>query len=102
MIYLYLLKSESEGGFYVGSSLDPWAKLTEINSNETLETYMGKHRPWVMQAMFEITEGTFSPKQIVTFIKRHQQDNLIEKLIDPEFVPTDKLAQLVRVSHVKA
>ena|SRR5688572_7938304 len=98
---LYILKSEAEGGYYVNNSPDPFAKVIEINSNESQETYTSKHRPWTMVALFEIKEGKLKPKEIVTFIKRHQQDNLIEKLIDPEFVPGDKLAQLVRVSHLQ-
>jgi hypothetical protein len=101
MMYLYILKSEAEGGFYVSSSEDPWIKLTELNSTESQETYTGRHRPWILQAVFEIKEGTLSPKQIATFIKRHQQDKLIEKLIEPDFIPSAKLSQLVRVDHVK-
>jgi len=98
MMYLFILKSEAEGGFYVGNNNDPWAKLSEINSNETVESYTGKHKPWVMKSVFKINEGRLSAKQIVTFIKRHQEFNLIEKMIDPEFIPSDKLVQLERVS----
>ena len=97
-MYLFILKSEAEGGFYVGNNNDPWAKLSEINSNESVETYTGKHKPWIMMSVFKINDGRLSAKQIVTFIKRHQEFNLIEKMIDPGFIPSDKLVQLERVS----
>jgi putative endonuclease len=102
MTYLYILKSEAAEEHYIGSSLDPWTKLSEINNSEPLETYASKHRPWKMVALFEIGEGKLSPGQVVTFVKRHQTPKLIENLINPEFVPEGKLVQLVRVSHVRS
>jgi putative endonuclease len=35
------------------------------------------------------------------YIKRQKSRNLLEKLIDPEFIPTGTLAQLVRVPHLR-
>ena len=35
------------------------------------------------------------------FIKAQKSRRLLEKLIDKEFVPSGKLAQLVRVPHVR-
>jgi hypothetical protein len=101
MMYLYILKSESAEKHHIAVSNDPWVKLAEINSSENLESHAGKHRPWTMVALFKINEGKLSSGELVTFVKRHQTAKLIENLINPEFIPAEKLSQLSRVSHVK-
>ncbi|MEP7265964.1 MAG: GIY-YIG nuclease family protein [Bacteroidota bacterium] len=97
MKYLYILKSEAEGGFYFGISDDPAAKLKEHNTLESVDMYTSKHRPWKMVALFEVSEGRLSPAQIITFLKKHQTEKLMENLITPGFIPEGKLQQLVRV-----
>ena len=38
MIYVYILKSEKDQGYYVGHSSDPWKRLREHNSQRTFST----------------------------------------------------------------
>jgi putative endonuclease len=99
-MYLYILKSES-GGHYLGISEDPWKRLTEHNGVQLKVTYTSKHRPWELKAAFKIIDGELSPRQIESFVKKQKSRNMIERLIDPHFVPKDKLAQLVRVPHMR-
>lgn len=96
MKYLYILKSEAEGGFYFGISTEPAVKLKEHNTIDAPETYTSKHRPWNMVALFEISSGKLTPAEIITFLKKHQTEKLMENLITPDFKPEGKLQQLVR------
>ncbi len=64
-------------------------------------TYTAKHRPWELIAVFQVIEGPKSVDYLERFIKKQKSKSLIEKLIDPAFVPEGVLAQLVRVPHVR-
>ena len=64
-------------------------------------TFTSKHRPWELVALFSV-EGTESfVMRLEKFIKKQKSRSLIEKLIDPAFIPNGNLAQLVRVPHVR-
>ena len=52
----------------------------------------GKHIPMIKTSMVEV-------KSLEKFIKKQKSSKLIEKLIEPGFVPQGHLAQLVRVSQ---
>lgn len=63
-------------------------------------TFSSKYKPCELKAVFEA--GTHSGVVILErFIKKQKFKKLIEKLINPEFIPEGKLVQLVRVPHVR-
>ncbi len=99
MHYLYILLSPASNITYIGYSEDPWARLVQHNTKEE-GTFSSKHKPWELKAVFEA--GTKSDAIIVErFIKKQKSKKLMDKLIDPSFIPEGKLAQLVRVPHVR-
>ena len=100
MGYVYILHSKPHDKYYVGSSTDPWRRLIEHNSTDRI-TFTSKYRPWELVAVFEVCKGTFSATQIEKFIKKQKSRSLIEKLADPSFHSEGKLAQLVRVPHLR-
>ena len=99
MYYLYILYSGTSNIYYVGPSHDPWERFEHHSSNEK-DTFTSKHRPWEMKAVFEA--GTRSNAlRIEKFIKKQKSRKLIEMLVQPDFVPSSSLAQLVRVPHLR-
>ncbi len=100
MYYIYIIYSESSDLFYVGHSEDPWRRLDQHNSNDR-DKFTGKHENWELKAVFEVTDRKGDADKIEKFIKRQKSRKLIQRLIDPGFIPSDALAQLVRVPHVR-
>jgi putative endonuclease len=100
MYYIYILYSPSSDKFYVGYSNDFARRLVEHNSSDKI-TYTSKHRPWILEAVFECGIIESSAMKIEKFIKKQKSKVLIEKLIDKNFIPEGALAQLVRVPHVR-
>jgi putative endonuclease len=94
--YIYILHSEKANKYYVGYSEDPWKRLTEHNTVEH-STYTSKFRPWQLKAVFYIGENESGAIKIERFIKKQKSRLLLENLINPQFQPTNILAQLVRV-----
>ena len=100
MFYIYIIYSESSDLFYIGHSANPQKRLEQHNQNDT-DKFTGKHLNWEMKATFEVSENKGDADKIEKFLKKQKSRNLIIKLIDPTFVPSGKLAQLVRVPHVR-
>ena len=96
MFYLYILFSESAQRYYVGHSETPHERLVEHNANET-EKYTGKYADWKMVALFKVGPDKAVALSLGKFINGQKSKKLLLKLVDPNFVPADKLAQLVRV-----
>ena len=98
--YIYILFSESTDKTYIGYTSDFNKRLLEHNTS-VQNTFTSKYRPWVLKAVFKT--GTNEAEAIVLerFLKSQKSKSLILKLIDPEFMPAAKLAQLVRVPHVR-
>ncbi|NBA89213.1 GIY-YIG nuclease family protein, partial [Emticicia sp. CRIBPO] len=44
MHYIYILQSQKDQSFYIGSSADPYARLTKHNNSKT--GYTAKKKPW--------------------------------------------------------
>jgi putative endonuclease len=99
MYYLYILLSKSSGISYIGYSEDPWERLSQHNTKEE-GTFSSKHKPWELKAIFQ-TPSKADAISIERFIKKQKSKTLISKLIDPAFIPENKLAQLVRVPHLR-
>ena len=97
MFYIYIIYSNTAEKFYVGHSENPWDRLVQHNENEG-DKYTGKYQNWELKAVFQVSENRGDALLIEKFIKRQKSKKLLLKLIEPDFVPTGDLAQLVRVS----
>jgi putative endonuclease len=100
MFYLYILYSITADKYYIGHSEDPWERLAHHNTDDKT-TYTAKYRPWDIAAVFEAGKTRAVALAIERFIKKQKSRTLIEQLVQPDFIPTGKLAQLVRVPHVR-
>ncbi|MBX3240494.1 MAG: GIY-YIG nuclease family protein [Chitinophagaceae bacterium] len=100
MYYIYILYSESADLYYVGYSDDPHRRLVEHN-NKAIYSFTAKHRPWIIKAIFSCGDSEGEAIKLERFIKKQKSRVMIEKLIDPSFIPDGVLAQLVRVPHVR-
>jgi putative endonuclease len=100
LYYIYILQSEKDQYYYVGYSDHPEERTVEHNTN-LHSTYTSKHRPWVLKAVFQVGESESTAINLERLIKAQKSRKLLEKLIKTDFVPTGKLAQLVRVPHVR-
>jgi len=83
---------------YIGHSENPFDRLNQHNTNST-EKYTGKHTDWEIVALFETGQSRAEAMAIEKFIKKQKSKKLLLKLIEPDFIPLDKLAQLVRVPN---
>ncbi len=100
MFYIYILFSPSSNKYYIGYTNDYLRRLTEHNSSERI-TYTGKHRPWILKAVFECGSSKSQAIKIERFIKKQKSRKLIELLCDATFIPSIDLAQLVRVPFLR-
>ena len=100
MFYLYIIFSDSANKFYVGYSADPWRRLIEHNT-KPITTFTSKYRPWMLKAVFQCGTTEAEAMRIEKFIKNQKSRKLLEQLCDPSFIPTEFLAQLVRVPDVR-
>jgi putative endonuclease len=100
MFYIYIIYSNTAEKFYVGHSENPWDRLIQHNENEG-DKYTGKYQNWELKAVFQVSENRGEALLIEKFIKKQKSKKLLLKLIEPNFVPTGDLAQLVRVPYVR-
>jgi putative endonuclease len=100
MYYIYILYSKVADKFYVGHSRDPWKRLEQHNANR-IDKYTGKYSNWELKAVFEISPFKGEANKFEKFIKRQKSKLLLLKLIDENFIVSDKLKKLVRVPHLR-
>ena len=86
--------------YYSGSSIDPWKRLEEHNTSK-FNTFTSKYRPWSLKAVFEAGQSRAEAEEIEKFVKRQKSRMLLIKMIDLTFIPSGKLARLVRVPPVR-
>jgi len=86
--------------YYIGHSQDPWHRLYQHNTDDK-NTFTSKHRPWHLVAVYKAGESRAEALKIEKWVKKQKSRTLIEKMIQHDFTPTDSLAQLVRVPHVR-
>ena len=87
--------------YYVGHTDDYENRLKDHNTQNHFDTFTSKHRPWNLSAIFACGKSRTEAMKLEKFIKRQKSRSFIEKLIDPNFIPTGVLAQLVRVPHLR-
>ena len=92
MWYLYILKSERHGKFYVGISQNPAKRFQRHNSQENI-AYTSKGRPWIMMGVWKAEAEALS---IERFIKNQKNTRIIRHLIDDKPLH-GPLAGLVRI-----
>jgi putative endonuclease len=100
MYYVYILYSEDSDRYYIGHSNDPWNRLNQHLENEG-KTYTGKHSNWKLKAVFAVSEKRQDALKMERFIKSQKSRKFIEKLLDEAFIPEGKIAQLLRVPHLR-
>ncbi|MBA3706874.1 MAG: GIY-YIG nuclease family protein [Bacteroidetes bacterium] len=100
MYYIYILYSISSDIYYIGHSDNPWYRAIQHNTKDH-GTFSSKHQPWKLIATFEVDSKRSEALTLERFIKKQKSRKLIERLINPQFIPEGKLAQLVRVPHVR-
>ena len=99
--FIYILFSATADKYYVGYTSDYLKRLEDHNHQEYFNTYTSKFRPWVIAAVFQVGDDESVAVRLERYIKKQKSRRLTEALIDPGFVPRGKLAQLVRVPHVR-
>ena len=100
MYYIYIIYSESSNLYYIGHTDDFQRRLLEHNESDH-NTFTSKHRPWKLRGVFECGEQRSKAMALEKFIKNQKNRKLLEQLCNKEFIPNGKLAQLVRVPHVR-
>ena len=100
MYFIYILYSNASDLFYVGYSTNVERRLMEHNST-SFTTFTSKHRPWILKALFVCSEQENEAMAIEKFIKKQKSRKLLEMLCNQDFVPSGRLAQLVRVPDVR-
>jgi putative endonuclease len=100
MFYIYILFSQNSNVFYIGHSDDPWNRIIQHNTKEK-GTFSSKHKPWKLVATFQAGNTRGGAIILERFIKKQKSRKLIENLVNPEFIPENKLIQLVRVPHLR-
>jgi putative endonuclease len=100
MYYLYFLFSEQADKFYVGYSADPWKRLEQHLANNG-KKFTGAYRDWKLVAVFKVSESKSDVVRAEKFIKQQKSRVLIEKILEPGFVGTGWLSQLVRVWELR-
>jgi len=98
--YIYILYSQDFDKYYIGHSEDPWRRIEEHNFGK-FHKFTSYYRPWGLVAIFKIDGTRGDSMRIEKFIKKQKSRTLIQKLIDPDYIPEASLAQLVRVPHVR-
>ena len=101
MYFIYILYSPPANKHYIGYTADIDKRLHQHNNQEHFNTFTRKHRPWILIALFSCGNDESEAVQAERFIKKQKSKSLIENLINKDFIPTGKLAQLVRVPHVR-
>ena len=98
--FIYILYSASADKYYVGYTSDYLKRLEDHNHQEFFNTYTSKFRPWVIAAVFQVGDDESVAVKLERFIKKQKNRRLIEQLVNPDFIPTGALAQLV-IPHLR-
>lgn len=79
MFYLYIIQSELDGSYYVGSTHDIKRRLKEHNGKSA--HFTSKKKPWKVSHIEEFASKT-EAIQRERYIKRMKSKKYIESLID--------------------
>ena len=76
--FVYILQSEKDGSYYIGSSNDPQSRLEKHNKPHS--GYTGRKQPWKIVHTEEYTSKTEAQKR-EKYLKRMKSKDLIIRLI---------------------
>ncbi len=80
--YLYILKSQSNGRYYIGSAIDPARRLHEHNSGYVTAT---KNKgPWEQIKLVAFTDDSIA-RQAEHYLKKQKSREATEKVIADVF-----------------
>ena len=99
MYYIYILYSKSSDLHYIGYTNDYERRLWEHN-NSPYNSFTSKHRPWILKAVFEVSNDIGIAMKAERFIKKQKTKSFIEKICAMEIVDLP-MAQLVRVPQMR-
>ena len=99
MFHIYILYSPHYNKYYIGYTSNYHRRLEQHNNQDIFNTYTSKFRPWLLAAVFSCGTEEKEAIKLERFIKKQKSRKLIEQLIDPLFMPTGALAQMVRVPY---
>ena len=85
--YFYILQSETNGHYYMGSTLDPDGRLARHNANAVSAT-RGKG-PWKRVALASFASSA-TAKKAEAFVKRQKSRRIIELIISGDFIWSDE------------
>ena len=81
MFYIYILYSPGADRYYTGYTNDPKRRLAEHNELSTGK-YTSKYRPWLLKAVFPVSEERGVAMQIEKHIKKQHSREYIESILD--------------------
>ena len=94
--YIYILYSEKFDKFYIGYTTNVKMRLEHHNKDDK-NTFTAKYRPWTLKAVYKVGNDRGEALKLERFIKKQKSRKLLLQLIQTDFQPTGKLAQLIRV-----
>ena len=97
IFHLYIIFSSGLNKYYVGFAQD-YNEALEMHNSNAEHKYTGKAQDWTFKAVFSVADNKDEALEITKFINRQKNDKLLMKLIDPAFVPADKLEVLKRIA----
>ena len=100
MYYIYILYSEFSDLYYVGFTDNINRRLEEHNTKPS-NTFTSKHRPWKIKTAFQCNCNLNEVMHLEKFIKKQKSKKFIEMICEPNFTPTGRLANLVRVPNLR-
>ena len=81
--YLYILRSEKTGRYYIGSTSDPIRRLEEHNNGLVKSTR--SKGPWIRVALIEFSSPNIARKAEY-YLKRQKRRSVAEQVINGDFV----------------
>ena len=88
--YLYILRSEKSGRYYVGSAVDPDRRLREHNTGHVRAT-CGRG-PWQRIALLCFSDSA-TARKAESYLKSLKSRTMIEKVVDGSFVWPSHVSQ---------
>ncbi len=83
MFYIYIIKSEKDGKYYVGYSKDPTSRLLQHNET-SFDSFTVKYRPWKLVAILLVGPTEKMAVRIEGYIKKQKQRRFLELVIEKQ------------------
>ncbi|MCC7302478.1 MAG: GIY-YIG nuclease family protein [Bacteroidia bacterium] len=97
-IHIYILFSVRADKFYIGRAQNPWKRL-EMHNNGEMEKFTGKYKDWQLLAVFEVRGSSGDAEKIERYLKTQAEEELIVKMVKPDYTPKGPLEKLYRVER---